>query len=346
MEKRVLLGFSGGIDSCASVVRLRAEGYGVTALTLDTLGDAALLAQARRAAEKLGVEWLADDVRELFGRDVVAHFAGEYLRGATPSPCVRCNALVKWRRLSEIARERGFDHIATGHYFRIAQHGDKRYVARAADPAKDQSYYLWGLEQSILRQALTPMGDQLKSEVKRHLAPDFQARESMGVCFLQGRAYGDFLRERCGDFPRGEIVDCHGTVIGTHDGYPFYTIGQRRGFLCEGGVLPGGMAVTGIDPVGNRVIAGGVDELWRDRLVVRDYYAPDPDELLRSRDITVKIRGVGRNPEGCVFIEALPGGRLGITLRDPAWAVAEGQPAVFYRGDRVAGGGYLTLVGP
>lgn len=343
MKKHVLLGFSGGIDSCASALWLQEKGYRVTAVTLNTTGDAALIAHARDAALRLGVEQFTDDVRELFEHEVIGYFADEYLRGATPSPCVRCNVQIKWRRLYHIAQERGFDHIATGHYFRIVRHAGKFYVARGADPAKDQSYYLWGLGQAVLQKALTPMGDQLKSDVKRRLASDFPARESMGICFLQGRSYADFLRERHGEFPEGEIADRHGTILGAHHGYPFYTIGQRRGFPGAGGTLPCGMAVTGIDPVRNRVIAGDVNELLCEQLIVQDYYVPDLQELLHSNDISIRIRGIGRNPAEFIKIEALSGNRLGVQLGDPAWAVAEGQPAVFYRGDRVVGGGYLTL---
>ena len=192
-DNRVLLGFSGGIDSFAAVGLLQAAGYHVTALTLDMRGDSALLEKARLRAGALGIPWRMRSVRERFEREVVDYFTDSYFRGCTPAPCTRCNSRIKWPCLAAEADALGIRHIATGHYFRITSAGGKRYVTRAADNRKDQSYYLWDLPQEILDRVLTPMGTVIKRNIVEELA---DRRESMGVCFLEGRPCRDFLRSR------------------------------------------------------------------------------------------------------------------------------------------------------
>ncbi len=164
-DNRVLLGFSGGIDSFAAVGLLQAAGYHVTALTLDMRGDSALLEKARLRAGALGIPWRMRSVRERFEREVVDYFTDSYFRGCTPAPCTRCNSRIKWPCLAAEADALGIRHIATGHYFRITSAGGKRYVTRAADNRKDQSYYLWDLPQEILDRVLTPMGTVIKRNI-------------------------------------------------------------------------------------------------------------------------------------------------------------------------------------
>lgn len=229
-ERRVLLAFSGGNDSCAAVGILRAQGYEPTLLTLDMTGDRSLLARARRAAEALDTPLLTADVRTSFTRQVVDYFASGYLTGETPAPCTECNSRIKWNTLRDVSIERGIGHIATGHYFRLSRQYGKVFVRQAADPAKDQSYYLWGVSQSCLERAIAPMGETLKREAGERLPAGLKSPESMGICFLRGENYREFLRRRAPNGIRpGEIVDRNGKRIGTHDGYAFYTVGQKRG---------------------------------------------------------------------------------------------------------------------
>ena len=192
-EKSVVLGFSGGIDSCASARWLTERGYRVVAVTIDTMHDETMLREAQARAEELGIEWLADDAAELFQCEIVDYFTESYRNGLTPAPCTRCNPKIKWRRLREVADRLGIHHIATGHYFRVVEHEGRRYVAKGADPTKDQSYYLWGLDQEILTRALTPMGEAIKSVVKAEVG---NRSESMGICFLAGCHYTEFLERR------------------------------------------------------------------------------------------------------------------------------------------------------
>uniref|UniRef100_UPI003FD7ED59 tRNA methyl transferase PRC-barrel domain-containing protein n=1 Tax=Alistipes putredinis TaxID=28117 RepID=UPI003FD7ED59 len=249
-DNRVLLGFSGGIDSFAAVGLLQAAGYHVTALTLDMRGDSALLEKARLRARTLGIPWRMRSVRERFEREVVDYFTDSYFRGRTPAPCTRCNSRIKWPCLAAEADALGIRYIATGHYFRITSAGGKRYVTRAADNRKDQSYYLWDLPQEILDRVLTPMGTVIKRNITEELA---DRRESMGVCFLEGRPCRDFLRSRdkTEALRPGPIIDAAGHRLGTHDGAALYTIGQKKGLG-----LPPGWAAVAIDTAANRIVAG------------------------------------------------------------------------------------------
>lgn len=331
--KSVLLGFSGGIDSTAAAQRLRGEGYRVVAITIDTMLRSESVERARLRAEELGIEWYLYDGRERFERDIIEYFCQEYRRGHTPAPCTRCNTLIKWQILLEEAERLGIEHIATGHYFNIEQHNGYYYVIKGIDPAKDQSYYLWGLSQEVLRRAITPMGRLIKSEVKEGLK---DKSESMGICFLEGRPYAEFLEHRGVEMREGEIIDESGSVCGSHNGIARYTIGQKRG---EG--LKDGLRVVDIDAANNRIIVGTSTSLYKHKLYITDCNIVDINELLTADDITIKIRGIGVNPQQPVSIESWDDGYI-IHTPDAAFAPAKGQPLVFYRNNRVIGGGIVV----
>lgn len=333
MKQSVLLGFSGGIDSCTSALRLMAEGYHVVALTIDTMGDEAMLHKARTKAEEIGAEWLMYDAREEFKREIIDYFCQEYAMGHTPAPCTRCNPLIKWRTLLNEANRLGIKRIATGHYFNIEKRNERYYVTKGVDESKDQSYYLWGLSQEILSRAITPMGNAIKSDVKQAFK---DKSESMGICFLNGLPYAEFLRNRGIDMPDGDIVTRSGEVCGRHNGIARYTIGQRRGVG-----IPEGMRVIGIDATHNHIIVGENELLFHNQLHIAHCNIVDEEELLTAKDITVKIRGIGRNPQLPVSVEATHGGYI-VKTQDPAWAPAIGQPLVFYRNNWVIGGGIVV----
>ncbi|MFI3317210.1 MAG: tRNA-specific 2-thiouridylase [Rikenellaceae bacterium] len=330
-SKKVVLGFSGGVDSLEAVDILQSQGFEVVALTLDMCGDEALVAQARASAVACGVKFDSINCQELFGREIKEYFISEYISGRTPAPCTRCNPLIKWRLLAEYARANNIFHIATGHYFRIEEHNGKLYVARAADRRKDQSYYLWGLKQETLQRAITPMADIIKEHINTT-----KRKESMGVCFLEGRPYSQYLRRECGEMAHGDIVNKDGHIVGRHNGLAYYTVGQKRG---EG--IPSGSLIIGLDNNRNSLIIGQDKDLYHMHLHIEDCNIIDECELLNSSDITVIIRGIGRNPEGYAKGIERVGSGYKITLSSPAWACAAGQPVVLYRGDRVIGGGYL-----
>lgn len=336
MIKSVLLGFSGGIDSQTAARLLVTEGYRVVLATIDTTGDAGLLARAERIAHELNLEWHGIDRRKEFKRDIIDYFCQEYSLGHTPAPCTRCNTHIKWRTLEEVANNLDIEYIATGHYFSVTQRDGRCYVTKGVDTAKDQSYYLWGLKQSTLRRVVTPMGSVIKSEVKSHFA---DKSESMGICFLEGKHYVDYLAERDIVRKAGHIVDGKGNVVGEHNGIICYTIGQRRGVG-----IPEGYRVVDVDAHNNRIIVGGKEELNKSWIYIEECNIVDTNELLSSSDITVKIRGIGINPQNPVRVESYKDGYL-IHFDDPAWAPAKGQPLVLYRNNLVIGGGIVVDFG-
>ena len=332
-QRSVLLGFSGGIDSCASAQWLIERGYRVVALTIDTTHDTKLLAEAECKATQLGIEWISIDAYDRFRTEIIDYFIDSYRKGLTPAPCTRCNPLIKWHILLEVANRLGIDHIATGHYFNIERRDERYYVTKGVDESKDQSYYLWGLSQEILSRAITPMGNAIKSDVKQAFK---DKSESMGICFLNGLPYAEFLRNEGIDMPDGDIVTRNGEVCGRHNGIARYTIGQRRGVG-----IPEGMRVIGIDATHNHIIVGENELLFHNQLHIAHCNIVDEEELLTAKDITVKIRGIGRNPQLPVSVEATHGGYI-VKTQDPAWAPAIGQPLVFYRNNWVIGGGIVV----
>lgn len=345
--KKVLLGFSGGIDSTASAITLKNQGYKVSLLTLNTCNDSATLDAAVRAADELNMELNIVDITAEFKAQVIDYFCDSYLSGETPAPCTVCNRYIKWRILYETAAKNGFDHIATGHYFRVTEINGIYYVVKGVDPVKDQSYYLWDLPQEYLKMIVTPMGDQIKSNISDQIRKKAAPRESMGVCFLKGGGYADFIKARLPEQKRiahGDVVDSQGVVVGDHDGYPYYTIGQKRDFRIAEHVKAlkpnQKWCVIGIDAKRNQLVAGDDTMLYHRELTLKDYRLPNSEYLNTENRIAVKVRGLGRNPDGFCSIR-VDGDRLHVTLAEPAWASAKGQPVVLYDGDLVIGGGFL-----
>lgn len=337
IKPKVVLAFSGGIDSSAAVEILKSQGYDVVALTLLlTHGDEPQIEQSRARAEELGVEFVVRDCREIFKREIIDNFISEYISGRTPAPCTRCNPLIKWREVVDYAHSIGAEYISTGHYFSIVAHNGKLYVARAKDLRKDQSYYLWGVSQEALSMALTPMSDQIKEQVKE-LSPI--KKESMGICFLRGCHYSELLKSEERQIIDGDIITPQGEKVGRHRGLAYYTIGQKRG---EG--IPPGVAVVGMDASRNQITVGEDNMLYSTTLRINNCNVIDKEEWLTSKNITTLVRGLGRNPEGFAHVEpSNVKGEYIIHLSHPAWACAAGQPVVLYINDRVIGGGYLVF---
>lgn len=332
MTKSVVLGFSGGIDSCTAAQHLRDEGYRVVALTINTTNDQLLLEKAESKAKELGIEWMSYDAVELFRHEIIDYFTSSYAKGYTPAPCTRCNTLIKWRILGEVADSLKIHHIATGHYLNIINHGGHLYIAKAADSSKDQSYYLWGIGEDILSRMLTPMSNTLKSDIRQNFA---DKHESMGICFLNGCHYTEFLASNGIELTPGDIVDVNNNKVGEHNGIARYTIGQRRGVG-----IPEGMRIISIDSSNNRLIVGPNSALYKHILYIDNCRITNPDQLSSANDITIMIRGIGRNPERAVKIESTDNGYR-IICDDAAWAPALGQPLVLYRNNMVIGGGII-----
>ena len=355
-EKRVLVGMSGGIDSSATCIMLQEQGYEVVGVTMRTWDVASQFAsseqeepdfilEARALAERLGIEHHVADVREEFKQVIVKYFIDEYMQGRTPNPCVMCNPLFKERILCEWADQTGCAWISTGHYCRLEERNGNLYIVAGDDITKDQSYFLWRLPQEILRRFLFPLGNYAKQEVREYLKEKgFEAKakggESMEVCFIEGD-YRDFLRQQIPDIDTqigpGYFVDSKGVKIGQHKGFPYYTIGQRKGL----GIALGHPAhVLRINAEKNTVMLGTADDLKTEYMLVEDAMITDMQEVLSCPNLTVRIRYRSK-PIPCQVLP-LENGQMLVRFLAEASAIAPGQSAVFYDGQRVLGGAFIA----
>lgn len=342
---RVLLGMSGGVDSTAACRVLLSRDYDVVGLTLLTCELSQSAAEEAAAlAARFGIEHHVVDVRERFKETVIDPFIQSYLRGYTPNPCVDCNPTMKFKVLEEWADRLGCEKIATGHYARIERRGDNYFVRAGADGKKDQSYFLWRLTQQQLSRTLFPLGEWTKEDARRHLhetglEEKAQDGESMEICFFTGD-YRDFLRREVPDVDNvirpGYFVDTAGRKLGEHKGFPFYTIGQRKGL----GIALGQPAyVLRINPQKNTVMLGDASQLLTRYMMID---APEWVQGMPEGDVSVRIRYRSRQV-ACRVVRELPEGRLLVRFDEPVSAITPGQSAVFYNGDVVVGGAYISL---
>ncbi|MEX5284036.1 tRNA 2-thiouridine(34) synthase MnmA [Selenomonas sputigena] len=345
MKKKAAVAMSGGVDSSLCAALLKEQGYEVIGITMrlsdesrETDGLSTAAVDAKRVADFLGIEHETADFRELFGRRVVDCFLDEYLAGRTPNPCVICNRFLKFGALFALARERGADFIATGHYARVEEEADGSFaIKKGRDERKDQSYVLYRLPREVLPHILFPLGEQAKTET-RALAetlglPVAHKTESQEICFVPGDDYKAYLmRHRPDCFSPGEIVDAAGNVLGQHAGLPFYTIGQRRGL---GIAAPHPLYVAALDRENNRVIVAENAAVYASALLAEDVnwlIAPPAVPL----SVRAKIRYGSREAEARVT--PLASGRIEVTFAEAQRAVTPGQSVVFYAGERLLGG--------
>lgn len=370
---KVLLGMSGGTDSSVAAMRLLDAGYEVTGVTFrfyELNGATEYLEDARNLAQRLGIQHITYDAREVFNSRIVDYFVQEYLMGHTPVPCTLCNNYLKWPLLAKIADEMGIFYIATGHYVRKIKIDDTYYITAAADSDKDQTFFLWGLQQDILRRMLLPMGDTTKVEARAWAAErGFQKvatkKDSIGVCFCP-MDYRSFLKEwlvrngqgqvsfgqgqvsfgqtqvrKCQPWSemvrRGRFVDEKGNFIAWHEGYPFYTIGQRRGLGIH---LNRPVFVKEIFPEKNEVVLGDLKSLEKTEMLLKDWNIINKERLLGHDDIIVKIRY--RKQENHCTVTITPDNLLHIQLHEPLTAIAPGQAAAFYKDNLLLGGGIIV----
>ena len=355
---RVLVAMSGGIDSTVTAMMLHEQGYEVIGITMKTwdyansggsskeTGCCSLdsINDARQVAVDVGFHHFIIDIREEFGDYVIDNFVDEYLAGRTPNPCVLCNTHIKWNALLKRADALDCEFIATGHYARINEQDGRRYVSRAADEWKDQSYVLWGLSQECLRRSQFPLGGYTKPEV-RQMAADWgyadlsKKAESYEICFVPDNDYRGFLRRRVDGLEEqvdgGQFVNTRGEVIGQHKGYPFYTVGQRKGLGVAFGEP---MYVTEIRPESNTVVLGHVDELVRNGMTVGQANLMKYGELPPDMEAVTKIR---YKDDGTLSRLNQQGDKVQVEFLANVRGVAPGQSAVFYEGDDVVGGGII-----
>lgn len=356
---KVLVAMSGGIDSTVTALMLHKEGYEVVGITMKTWDYATAgggkketgccnldsFNDARLAAVQNGFPHYVLDIREEFGDAVIENFVDEYLAGRTPNPCVMCNTHIKWRALLKRADALGCDYIATGHYANIRQEDGRYVVSKGLDETKDQSYVLWGLDQSVLSRTLLPLGNYRKTAI-RQMAEDFgypelaKKSESYEICFVPDNDYRGFLKRKVPGLEQqvagGHFTDAQGNILGEHKGYPFYTIGQRKGLDITFGKP---VFVTGIIPETNTVILGDESELNRTEMMVRKMNWIKTTEVSPGTEVLAKIRY--RDSGTPAHLYPQEDGSVLVHFFDPAKGVAPGQSAVFYDGDDVIGGGII-----
>ncbi len=341
---RVLLGMSGGVDSTAACNMLLSCGYDVVGLTLLTCDLSQRAAEEAAAlAARFGIEHHVVDVRERFKKTVIDPFVRSYLAGYTPNPCVDCNPTMKFKVLMEWADKLGCEKIATGHYARIVHCGGCFFVRAGVDAKKDQSYFLWRLTQQQLSHTLFPLGEWTKDDVRRHLqeaglVEKAKDGESMEICFFTGD-YRDFLRSSVPDvdsvIKSGFFVDAAGRKLGEHKGYPFYTIGQRKGLNIA---LGHPAYVLKINPQKNTVMLGEASQLLTRYMLVD---TPEWVQGVPDGGVSVRIRYRSR-PVACKVLRELSDEKWLVRFDEPVSAVTPGQSAVFYSGDVVVGGAYIS----
>lgn len=341
---KVLLGMSGGTDSSVAALLLQDAGYEVTGVTFrfyEKDGNTEYLDDARDLCNRLSIPHIISDQREVFQSTIIDYFIREYMDGHTPVPCTLCNNYLKWPLLRQIADQMGIYHLATGHYVQKRYIDNHWHITNGADKDKDQSFFLWGLPQDILERMVLPIGTLTKLRVReiaaeRGFLKAAKKKDSIGVCFCP-MDYRTFLRNNVAtDIQKGQFVDEDGNFIAQHEGYPFYTIGQRRGLGID---LNQAVFVKDIIPSENRVVLSNLKSLEQTEMYLKSWNIINPSLLLDRDDVIVKIRY--RKQANRCTVTLLPDNTLHVQLHEPLTSIAAGQAAAFYRDDVVLGGGII-----
>lgn len=336
---------SGGTDSSVAAILLLEQGYDVVGITFRFWeeGENTHLEDAARLACRLGIEHVVYDAREVFRRNIVKYFVNEYLAGRTPFPCVKCNNELKWKLILEEADRLGCEKVAMGHYANIIREKGHCFVAPGNDPDKDQSFFLWGLTQAQLSRIVFPLGQFHKTDVRAMAAESgfkyvSEKKDSLGACFCSGD-YRPFLKKQLTEpdkfiFP-GNFLDEKENVLGRHEGYPLYTVGQRRGLIH----LNRKVFVKEIRLQTNEVILAPLAGMYKTEFLLNDVNVVDRSLFTNEFNINCRIRYRKQNTLCRVIFQE--GNTAKVELAEALESIAPGQTAVFYREGRVLGGGFI-----
>jgi tRNA-specific 2-thiouridylase len=334
---------SGGVDSSVAAALLKEDGYNVIGVTMQLWSgnnsgerccSVSNIEDAKKVAKQLGIPHHVLGLQEIFKREIIDNFISEYERGSTPNPCVRCNKLIKFGALLNKVRELGADNIATGHYARIKIFKGKYLLKKGVDKRKDQSYFLYSLNQEALSKTIFPLGDLTKQKVRK-LAKKFKLKvadkeESQEICFVEDD-FGKLLSPK-----EGKIVDLEGKVIGRHKGYQLYTIGQRRGLGLS---RKDPAYVLKIDPKTNIITVGDRGDVYGDDLMAGELNWISVDRIDAPTKVKARIRY--NSPVSDAEILPLSKEKVKVIFIKPQFAITPGQSVVFYDGDSVVGGGII-----
>jgi len=356
--KKVLVAMSGGVDSSMVAIMLKKAGIDVIGVTFK-LGDTKInlgssldsscctiddVNDARMVAVKYGFPHYVIDLKSVFEKNVIDDFVDRSLAGETPNPCVVCNKTVKWASMMRYANAFGCVGIATGHYARVLNKDGRFYLSRPKDSIKDQTYFLYNLSQDDLSKTVFPLGDYLKSEVKQMSIDEglntfLEKKESFDICFIGDSTYKEFILAKYPDLKNlagGNIELKNGTVLGEHGGYPFYTIGQRKGL---GVSYPKPLYIIDIDAANNRLIVGPIEDLAIKTAYINSLNLMKTNEIVDGTDCVVKVRSLDKGTNAKIYSE---GDRVRIDfLSDVKGGVAVGQSAVVYDGNDILFGGTI-----
>ena len=360
INKTVVVAMSGGVDSSVAAALLKEQGYNLIGITMKTWGfddfpekdsgccSLETIYSAKNVAHNLGFPHYTLDFTEKFNDIVISNFISEYLKGNTPNPCVLCNKAIKWGALLEKAESLGADYIATGHYAKVNYNENyKRFIVSAAnDNQKDQSYALWRVSQYALSKTLFPLSNYTKSEI-RNIAREMGLKpadtpDSQEICFVPNDDYRELIQIRLPELSEklsgGDIL-YHDKKIGTHKGYPYYTIGQRRGLNVAIGKK---IYVSGTDPEKNIVTVDDESGLFHSGFTAKEINLMMFDKLESPIKAKVKIRYNDKGSEA--LIEQTGEDLVKVTFDSPQKAITPGQSAVFYTGNDLIGGGIIDKV--
>ncbi|MFO7869543.1 MAG: tRNA 2-thiouridine(34) synthase MnmA [Bacteroidales bacterium] len=354
VRKTVLIAMSGGIDSSVAALLLQKDGYSVEGLFISFFNsswvDPLVIEQQQRAMKHveslcsyLHIPFHHIDVSRAFYDIVISYFVSEYASGKTPFPCAICNPQLKWKTLCEMAENLNISHIATGHYNGIETKNNVQYITQGVDSLKDQSFFLWGLPQSILVKTIFPLAHYTKKEVYKIAQQcnitSADTKESTGICFLPDKNYRPFivneLSKRNTTIPNGKFIDIHGAFLGHNDGYIHYTVGQRKHLGVN---FNKRMFVHALNSTKNTVTLSDYSSLYKKEFYVHNFYFHTSQDI--HKKLIVKIRYREQAHE-CT-IEKIDTKKIRIILAKPLNSIAPGQTAVFYDNRRVVGGGFIV----